>query len=134
MAMELEAVHADDIAVEQFATAMKGKLAACRARGRSGWDDPARCSLDVLQTLLAEQLCKGDPVDVGNFAMMVWRRGGSTRSLACRWRRDEGDSGAWASACGERWSFIDDGPIENRVSFCQHCGCKVALDQPNERG
>lgn len=69
-----QAAHPDDLAVDRFAAAMKAKMAASRAKGRSGWGDPAQCSTDRLQAMLADHLHKGDPVDVGNFAMMLWSR------------------------------------------------------------
>ena len=50
---------------------------------------------------------------------------------ACLWSKDPdfemGDT--YDSACGEKWSFIDGGPTENRVSFCQGCGKPVKLVQ-----
>ncbi|NEK42831.1 hypothetical protein GR250_15530 [Rhizobium leguminosarum] len=68
------APHPDDLAVDRFALAMKAKLAAKRAEGYGGWDDPERCSIALLYQLLAEHVAKGDPVDVGNFAMMIHQR------------------------------------------------------------
>lgn len=73
------AKHPDDTAVEKFATAMKAKLAAKREQGYYGWDDKADCSQKHLVELLNKHVLKGDPVDVGNFAMMLWNRGESTR-------------------------------------------------------
>lgn len=70
--------HQDDFAVDLFAAAMKSKMAAGRARGRSGWNDPMLCSGDSLRRLLAESIAKGDPVDVGNFAMMLFNRDART--------------------------------------------------------
>lgn len=70
--------HNDDVAVDVFALAMKTKMALGRALGRSGWDDPAKCSVERLQYMLAACVSKGDPVDVGNLAMMLYHRGGST--------------------------------------------------------
>jgi len=70
--------HPDDAAVDRFAAAMKAKLAEKRAEGRGGWDDPAQCSTGFLARLLREHVEKGDPLDVGNFAMMLWNRGGAT--------------------------------------------------------
>lgn len=67
--------HPDDTAVDRFAAAMKGKLALTRAKGRSGWDDPEQCSVDDLTVMLRNQANGGDPVDAGNFAMMVHQRG-----------------------------------------------------------
>lgn len=67
--------HPDDIAVDRFAAAMKEKLANKRAQGYGGWDDKEKCSAERLQKLLIDHLAKGDPVDIGNFAMMLWNRG-----------------------------------------------------------
>nr|WP_314606531.1 hypothetical protein [uncultured Janthinobacterium sp.] len=69
--------HADDVAVDRFAAAMKEKLALARAKGRGGWDDPEQCSVDDLTTMLRNQANGGDPIDAGNFAMMIHQRGGS---------------------------------------------------------
>lgn len=69
--------HADDVAVDRFATAMKRKLALARAKGRGGWDDPEQCSVDDLTTMLRNQANGGDPIDAGNFAMMIHQRGGN---------------------------------------------------------
>lgn len=71
--------HPDDIAVDRFAVAMKAKLARKRAEGRGGWDDPAECSIDYLTALLVNQIRERavlDPVDIGNFAMMIFNRPG----------------------------------------------------------
>lgn len=70
--------HPDDLAVDKFAEAMKAKMAASRIKGRGGWDDPNKCSVDDLRSLLNLHMTKGDPVDVGNFAMMLWIRRATT--------------------------------------------------------
>lgn len=75
--------HSDDIAVDRFTAAMKAKLAKKRAQGRGGWDDERVCSPDDLARMLVEHLPKGDPVDVGNFAMMLFNRPDSGAAL-CR--------------------------------------------------
>ncbi len=67
--------HTDDLAVDRFAAAMKAKLAKKRAEGRGGWDDPESCTTAFLSSLLRDHVAKGDPVDVGNFAMMLHQRG-----------------------------------------------------------
>jgi hypothetical protein len=59
----------DYIAVDMFALAMKEKLDASRAKGRSGWEE---CSPDDLWKMLREHVEKGDPRDVANLAMMIW--------------------------------------------------------------
>ncbi len=71
--------HPDDAAVDNFAAAMKAKLASARAKGRSGWEDKEQCHQDSLALDLRRHVNKGDPVDVGNFAMMLHQRGESTK-------------------------------------------------------
>lgn len=69
--------HPDEIAVDRFSAAMKAKLAEKGKQGFSGWDDPQRCHIDYLVHLLAEQIQSRaalDPVDIGNFAMMIFNR------------------------------------------------------------
>lgn len=63
--------HSDDRAVDEFARLMKQKMAASRAKGRGGWDDPNVCSVKSLSAMLHEHVAKGDPVDVANFCMML---------------------------------------------------------------
>lgn len=67
--------HPDDLAVDRFAAAMKAKLAKKRAEGRGGWERKDECSNGFLSQLLREHIGKGDPVDVGNLAMMIHQRG-----------------------------------------------------------
>lgn len=67
--------HPDDVAVDLFAAEMKDKLARKREQGFSGWEDPETCSNGFLSKLLYELVDKGDPVDVGNLAMMIHQRG-----------------------------------------------------------
>ncbi|ESX17540.1 hypothetical protein X766_16035 [Mesorhizobium sp. LSJC255A00] len=68
------APHSDDAAVDRFAAAMKAKLSKKRAEGRGGWDGPD-CSAQILSDLMRTHVDKGDPVDVGNLAMMLQQRG-----------------------------------------------------------
>jgi hypothetical protein len=70
--------HPDDAAVDNFAAAMKAKMAKQRAKGYGGWDDPLDCPADRLRELMVSHIAKGDPVDVGNFAMMLFNRGEPT--------------------------------------------------------
>lgn len=72
---EGQPVHSDDLAVDNFAVAMKAKLGTKRAEGRGGWDDPDACNAAYLSLLLVEHIGKGDPLDVGNLAMMLHQRG-----------------------------------------------------------
>ncbi|WP_186163401.1 hypothetical protein [Burkholderia gladioli] len=64
--------HSDDIAVDAFAAAMKAKMAAAHAKGRSGWET---CAPADLSRMLREHVEKGDPRDVANFCMMLHHHG-----------------------------------------------------------
>ncbi|KAA2211668.1 hypothetical protein [Teichococcus oryzae] len=71
-------VHPDDLAVDRFAADMKRKLATARAKGRSGWDNPDRCTVEYLAELLVDHMQKTNiwnHVDLANFAMMLHLRG-----------------------------------------------------------
>jgi hypothetical protein len=72
---EIEAAHADNLAVDCFAAAMKHKLAKARAKGRSGWDSDTPDIHETLSRMLRAHVEKGDPVDVANFAMFLHQRG-----------------------------------------------------------
>ncbi|MER9911652.1 hypothetical protein NKJ71_13565 [Mesorhizobium sp. M0050] len=69
------APHSDDAAVDRFAAAMKAKLSKKRLEGRGGWHSPVTCTAQILSDLLRAHVDKGDPVDVGNLAMMLQQRG-----------------------------------------------------------
>ena len=62
----------DDVAVDQFAQAMKEKLAKAREKGRSGWQT---CDPHDLSSMLVDHIEKGDPRDVANFCMFLWNLG-----------------------------------------------------------
>lgn len=72
------ALHYDDVCVNQFAAAMKAKMAHARAEGRDGWADPHQCETRDLARALRFCVLKGDPVDVANYAMMLYHRRGTT--------------------------------------------------------
>ena len=76
------AAHADDLAVDEFAQAMHAKMRHAREQGREGWDDPTRCTPERLASMLVDCVAKGDPVDVANFAMMLFARGAGADVLA----------------------------------------------------
>lgn len=78
---KMVAPHPDDLAVDRFASQMKAKLAAKRAAGYGGWDDPKACHVETLARRLVEHIEKGDPVDVANFAMMLHHRGANEHVL-----------------------------------------------------
>jgi hypothetical protein len=73
-AFQVPDTHPDDVAIDRFCAVMKEKMAASRARGRAGWEDPAQCTTEDLSIMLRVHVGKGDPVDVANFCMMLWNR------------------------------------------------------------
>ena len=46
----------------------------------------------------------------------------------CEWRLDDEELNTWRSSCGELWSFVEGGPLKNRVVFCQYCGKGALID------
>lgn len=76
--------HADDLAIDNFAAAMKAKMAAAREKGRSGWDNRKACSGEMLAGELVAHLSKNNPgtfEDVANFSMMLHQRNESPALL-----------------------------------------------------
>lgn len=67
--------YRDNYAVDQFAKAMKEKLAKKRADGRGGWDKNVLGMGELLSRLVREHVDKGDPLDVANLCMMLHQRG-----------------------------------------------------------
>lgn len=67
-------IHDDDIAIDNFANAMKDKMKKCRAKGYGGWQFKTLCTDEYLAAQLMTHTQKGDPVDVANFAMMLHQR------------------------------------------------------------
>ena len=107
----------DNKAVDHFAKAMKRKMATSRKKGRSGWDDPKKCPPERLAQMLIDHLEKGDPVDVGNFSMMLFNRpdavGVLARVVAQSGQRagvaeDARDAARYRAirACGKEWSGL----------------------------
>jgi hypothetical protein len=47
----------------------------------------------------------------------------------CQWTPEDDDNDTYASACGELWSFIDGGPVENNIRFCHGCGKLVEVKE-----
>ncbi len=73
----------DNLAVDQFAEAMKRKMAKARRKGKRGWDDPQSCTAEHLAALLMDEVTtdsgRPDPVDIANYAMMLHARGAEGR-------------------------------------------------------
>lgn len=45
----------------------------------------------------------------------------------CEWRHEE--EGVYSTLCGEAFTFIDGGPVENGMNYCHHCGRPVVLEE-----
>lgn len=83
--VEKELPHSDDVAFDAFALSCKAKLARSRAKGRSGWDNPAACSEAFLARLLVEHCLKGNAgtyEDIACLAMMLHQRNVNPSVLA----------------------------------------------------
>lgn len=65
-----------EAAVDEFAAAMKARLAAKARNGWQGWDNPDN-ALEVWTTMLscgaASRLAAGHEIDIANLAMMLLR-------------------------------------------------------------
>ncbi len=76
VAQEIERL---DTTVDEFAAAMKAKLAEKAREGWTGWDDPG--ARDKIYTAMLAQgaaikYAMGQEVDIANLAMMLWRLNG----------------------------------------------------------
>lgn len=75
LAQNTQDQHPDDVAVDRFAVALKAKLAEARDKGRGGWAGNESGMQQRLSDMLRDHVAKGDPRDVGNFAMFLHQRG-----------------------------------------------------------
>jgi len=77
--VDQEIVRLNEV-VDEFAQAMKLKLAQKAREGWSGWDKP-ESSIRIWNAMLAQgaavPLAKGQEVDIANLAMMLWKLNGS---------------------------------------------------------
>lgn len=64
--------------VQQFAEAMKAKMHEKAMEGYGGWE---QADVGFLAKLLVDHIPKGDPVDIANFAMMLFHREGGAEAL-----------------------------------------------------
>lgn len=66
-------------AVDEFASAMKARLAQKAHEGWTGWDAPESANR-IWNAMLAQgaaiPLARGQEVDIANLAMMLWRLNG----------------------------------------------------------
>lgn len=55
----------------------------------------------------------------------------SQEARQCTWRFDDGyDGESWDTSCGEKFVFIDGGPIQNSLRFCCYCGGQMIEARP----
>ena len=87
--------NSDDLHVDHFAAAMKGKLTLARSKGRSGWEDREDCPQQRLSDMLRAHVEKGDPIDVANFAMFLHQRGESILASQAGAAVDTSTNEAW---------------------------------------
>jgi len=67
--------HTDDDAVNNFANAMRQRMTDKRAEGKAGWEQR---DTDELGLQLLRSIADGDPIDIGNYAMMLHDRQADT--------------------------------------------------------
>lgn len=82
--------HIDDLQVNDFANQMKDKMAASRAKGRTGWQDKSQCNADLFAQMFAEHLYKDNPgnlLDLANLLMMINFHDGSASHIRSELRR-----------------------------------------------
>lgn len=72
------AQHPDDDAVDTFAGRLRARMAEKREQGREGWES---AGVDELGLKLLRSIADGDPIDVGNYAMMIDTLGGGTETV-----------------------------------------------------
>ncbi|UIS24859.1 hypothetical protein phiA034_gene0039 [Aeromonas phage phiA034] len=75
----------DDAAIDEYAAALKAKMAAGRLKGRGGWYDQDSATEDNIITLFARCLDKsneGNLLDLGLLIMMLHVRGADPAHLA----------------------------------------------------
>lgn len=122
-AVEPSEDHSDDQAVDRFAAKMKSKLAEARLKGRGGWNDPSQCPVERLASMLVDHTRKGDPVDVGNFAMMLAERGVSGNGTVLSRAIDRPAPAAPVSIVkGLEWLDQDErGEVAGGLGICNYC-------------
>lgn len=115
--------------------AMINRLFRKAREGRYGWYDSTVISTKALASMLRDSVRKGDPVDVANYAMMLYNRGGRTnegvkqtesQEVACVYMRlpDSPTLGwIWWSTRHQRTVVF---PMED-FSNCPYCGAGLDL-------
>lgn len=72
------ASHPDDDAIDRFADRLRERMAQKREEGRGGWE---QCDEHDLGLRLLRSIADGDPIDVGNYAMMIATLGAGTEHV-----------------------------------------------------
>lgn len=57
-----------------------------------------------------------------------------SKRATCEWDLTDDENGIWESSCGETWTFIDGGPIENNMKFCHCCAGLLKVADKAEGG
>ena len=103
------------------------KIAAAQARGNesdmpnsAAFAEPAPAAAPIEYSVSAERVAQQAAKSEDGHTVR-------SSSTTCQWTQNE--DGAWESACGHRWEFIEGGPTENGMKFCCYCG-KPLVDVP----
>lgn len=120
--------------VAKLGEAMRYRLQEKNRQGRFGWYDPTVISTSALAGMLRLSVEKGDPVDVANYAMMLYNRDGRTnegmekkpQEVTCRYVRlpdIPSKDQVWWSTYHQMTVTL---PM-TEFSNCPHCGAKLDL-------
>lgn len=55
------------------------------------------------------------------------------KTPTCTWTHDHDyDDDYWETGCGETFTFLDGGPMDNGVKFCPFCGKAIEIVIPED--
>ena len=117
--------HPDDHAIDEFAKAMRARMAEKRALGRNGWEE---CDPDDLGLRLLRAIADGDPIDIANYAMMLHALGAGADCMLERWL---------TQVLYERRSpmlVVKQGQIDAWIDVYEHARLAVAAWESEEGG
>jgi Lar family restriction alleviation protein len=91
----------------------------------------ARAAPDRAPSIAPGAQYRREPAETRMDAQSAPARNGApsidSAAVTCTWTLADEESAMWQSSCGEAWTFIDGGPVENRVRFCHGCGKATAI-------
>ena len=61
--------------------------------------------------------------------------GPSRLAVPCVWKSEDLEGAIdedWFTGCGEQFSFLDNGPVENDFKFCPYCGRDIKVETEAE--